>query len=441
MAHCYGKANDSNLLRMRSLLLGERSWPYYSVLILAAYAFVLGLWARLYRLGFPPRRVFDEIYFPIDARSYLQGVGFFDPHPPLGKFIIAISIAALGDDPVGWRLMPALFGCAMIGLGAVLGWYFTKQMVGALLMGAFVAAETIFIAYSRTGLLDGMLAFFVMATMLLALRARTRKQVIWVAVLLGLTISIKWAALPVALPAGYLLWRKGLLRQFVGDLYVSATIYLLIVYVGQLIRPTGGGERLVEARGLEALRDSWVLVWEWHLQALRNVSMSVPHPEASPWWSWPLMLQPIHLFTRVDARGFAILAWAIGNPVLWWSSTLAIILSFFEIVRRKFIAKAPIADHPLLPVLIGYLFLLLPWVLSSRIPFIYNYFPSYVFALLALVYWSCQIWKHEPWGQWVVVALVACVSASAGYFLPMTIGLPMSAENMQDHMWLETWRD
>jgi dolichyl-phosphate-mannose--protein O-mannosyl transferase len=80
-------------------------------------------------------------------------------------------------------------------------------------------------------------------------------------------------------------------------------------------------------------------------------------------------------------------------------------------------------------------------VLSSRIPFIYNYFPSYVFALLALVYWSCQIWKHEPWGPWVVVALAACVSASAGDFLPMTIGLPMSVENMQDHMWLEAWRD
>ena len=77
---------------------------------MTACAVVAGLWGRLRDLGFPPKRVFDEIYFPVFASKYLEGERFFDLHPPLGKFIIAASIALFGDDPIGWRLMPAVFG-------------------------------------------------------------------------------------------------------------------------------------------------------------------------------------------------------------------------------------------------------------------------------------------------------------------------------------------
>jgi dolichyl-phosphate-mannose--protein O-mannosyl transferase len=70
--------------------------------------------------------------------------------------------------------MPALFGCALLGLGAVVGWCYTKERVGALLLAALVASETILVVYSRTGLLDGILLFFVLATLLTALRAERR---------------------------------------------------------------------------------------------------------------------------------------------------------------------------------------------------------------------------------------------------------------------------
>ena len=89
---------------MKPFLTRDRSWAYFPVLLMAVFMSVVGLWARVYDLGFPGQRIWDEIYFPVMARKYLQGVGFFDLHPPLGKFIIAASIAVLGDTPLGWRL-------------------------------------------------------------------------------------------------------------------------------------------------------------------------------------------------------------------------------------------------------------------------------------------------------------------------------------------------
>src|SRR3712207_3435953 len=96
-------------------------------------------------------------------------------------------------------------------------------------MAAFVAGETFLVAYSRVGIMDGFLLFFMLATLLAALLVERKGQVLWVAVLLGLAISIKWAILMVAVPVGYILWRKELFRPFLASLWVSAVIYVAIV--------------------------------------------------------------------------------------------------------------------------------------------------------------------------------------------------------------------
>jgi dolichyl-phosphate-mannose--protein O-mannosyl transferase len=409
---------------MKMRFWARGSWSYRSMLLVAGCALAVGLWARTYNLGSPASRVFDETYFPTFAYNYLQGVPVFDLHPPLGKFVLAAGIALLGDTPRAWRFMPALFGCALLGLGAVLGWCYTKERVGALLLAAFLASETILVVYSRTGLLDGILLFFVLATLLTALRAERRGQVIWPAVLLGLSVAVKWAALGLVVPVGYVLWRKGVLKPFVGALWISVIVYVLVVYVGEI----AGGTR-------DPWR-AWIGVWEWHLYAVGGIALQVDHPWASPWWSWPLMLRPIIFFHEAHTVDRLLTIASIGNPVLWWSSTIAVVLSLGELVRRKVIARKPVADHPLAPVLLGYVALLLPWVTGTRVAFLYHYLPSYAFALLTLVYWLCRLWKYRPW---MVVAFAGCVLVTALYFLPMTMGSPMSPESLLRRAWLESW--
>ena len=159
---------------MKSILSRNSTWAYRSVFVLSVVTILIGLWARVWKLGFPGQKIWDEIYFPVMARKFLEGTYQFDLHPPLGKFIIAVGIALLGDTPVGWRLMPLLFGVALIPLGAALGWYLMRERVAALLLAAFIAGETFLIAYSRVGIMDLILLFFTLATLLAALLAERR---------------------------------------------------------------------------------------------------------------------------------------------------------------------------------------------------------------------------------------------------------------------------
>ena len=68
---------------MRSLFSHDRSWAYWSMLLVTVFAVVLGVWARIYHLGFPSRILWDEKYFPVMANKYLHGEYQFDLHPPL----------------------------------------------------------------------------------------------------------------------------------------------------------------------------------------------------------------------------------------------------------------------------------------------------------------------------------------------------------------------
>ncbi len=411
---------------MKSFLSHDRSWAYRSMLLVSVCAVALGVWARLYRLGFPDRILWDERYFPAMADKFLRGVYQFDLHPPLGKFILAVGIALLGDEPLGWRVMPALFGLALLPLVAVLGWYCLKDRVGAMLLVTFFAVETMFIVNSRTGVMDIFLVFFVLAAFLVALRAESNRQVVSSCVLLGLAIAVKWAAFPVAVPAGYVLWRKGLLRPFLGGLWISAIVYVAVVYVGALISVT--------ANPLQA----WLWTWDWHVKAAAKISSSIPHGWGSPWWSWPIMLRPIRYFYGINAEGLLQVVTAIGNPLIWWSGTLAVFAGILD-VGRKAVSRKLSADDPIIPIVLGYVFLLAPWTAGTRIPYIYNYLPIYPFAILALSYWLIKVWNRRGWGPWVVVGFAVCAVALGVYFLPLAIALPISEDDLMNRVWTDYW--
>ncbi len=411
---------------MKSILRNESPLAFGAVLVMAFVGLVAGVWGRVWSLGFPPQKMWDEIYFPVMANKYLRGVEFFDLHPPLGKFIIAWSIALFGNTPFAWRLTPAIFGCALIALAGAVGWYLFKERVAVPLVVLLFAGETILIVHSRTGVMDIFLVFFVMATFLVALWAREYGHALLTAVLLGLAISVKWAAFPVAIPVGYVLWRKGLLKPFVASLWVSVFIYLALVYVERLI--------IVTSNPFQA----WVEVWGWHLQAADKIDAAIPHSWGSPWWSWPVMLRPIRYEYLVDADARLRVVLAIGNPLVWWSSTLAVLAGLFELARRA-ISRRFDLDDPLVPIILGYVVMLLPWVPGTRVPYIYNYLPIYAFALLALAYWLVRIWRGPRLGPWLVVAFAALALATTLYYLPLATTLPIDQDALMRRILFDSW--
>jgi dolichyl-phosphate-mannose--protein O-mannosyl transferase len=199
-------------------------------------------------------------------------------------------------------------------------------------------------------------------------------------------------------------------------------IYVLVVYVGQVLIGTPD-----PAQG----------VLEWHRQAWDyQLGLTATHPWSSKWWSWPLMLRPVLFYYQNDDQGRILMITALGNPILWWASTLAAIVSLGEIIRLWFKDRGAILNHTLTPLLIGYLSFFLPWIPIHRVVFIYHYLPCYAFALLMLTYWLTKVWRCQPW---LVTLFVAIVVGISFYYLPLAMGSPITQESLNHRLWFQSW--
>ena len=109
---------------------------------------------RFWHLGHPNGIVFDEVHFVAQARHYLHGEQFLDPHPPLAKLIIAAGIMVFGDHAWAWRAGNAILGTVLVAVTYLLG----RRMMRSRLAGAFAAGaillDGMFLVDSRIAVID-----------------------------------------------------------------------------------------------------------------------------------------------------------------------------------------------------------------------------------------------------------------------------------------------
>ena len=88
------------------------------VVIVFIVVFIVAHLALLVGVTTPEKFYFDEVHYVPAARQMLEPVmpsPMLNPmHPPLAKQLIAISIRAFGDVPLGWRYPGVLFGALAI---------------------------------------------------------------------------------------------------------------------------------------------------------------------------------------------------------------------------------------------------------------------------------------------------------------------------------------
>ena len=285
------------------------------LLVLCGGLVVLGVVLRCQALGFPRGMSFDEHHFVENARNYLAGRPDWNDHPPLGKFLIAAGIRALGDNPVGWRIVPLLLGLANIALGGALAQRLFGRREAGWIAAAFFAADGFLLAYSRTALLDGMLSRAACSAPRWRSRARARREACcWRRSLPGrpprsTSAARRWRSR----------WRSRGSRSrapSAGRGLAAMTALPLVYMVTFLafgLRLTG-----LPSGPLGVLGATRKLVVS-HLAAT-----SMTHPLTSYWYTWFLPTRPITLrFDVLDhlrVRGMTML----GNLALWWGGELAI---------------------------------------------------------------------------------------------------------------------
>ena len=153
---------------------------------------------RFWHLGHPAEIVFDEVHFVGQARHYIHGESFLDPHPPLAKLLIAAGILMFGDHPWAWRLGVATVGTLMVPVTYLLGRRMFQSRMAAGLAAIFLMTDGFFLVDSRIAVIDIIyLTLAAIAYLLLfrfmQLRDRGAKRVtlVFLGIMLGLCLGSK----------------------------------------------------------------------------------------------------------------------------------------------------------------------------------------------------------------------------------------------------------
>ena len=117
------------------------------------------------------------------------------------------------------------------------------------------------------------------------------------------------------------------------------------------------------------------------------------HYFRSPWYQWPIIWWPMWYFSgtaNLPTSGMISSISCMGNPAVWWFGLVALL---YVLVRAAWKKRAPEAY---VIVLIGFASQFLPWVLVPRSTFIYHYFASVPFIILASVLMLDRLRGEDP---------------------------------------------
>lgn len=385
---------------------------------------VFVLLTRIFGLSHPQTFYFDEVYHAWTAREMLRGntaawewwntpppgFAYEWTHPPLAKLGMAAGMLVFGENPLGWRILGALFGVGSVLLVYLIGAFLFKNKTAALLASAIFALDGLPLVMSRIGMNDSYFLFFALATIYFFLN----KKIFLSSLMLGLALSSKWTAfwLVPILVGGLILFKRKPKFEYLLFLVIPSLIYVFSYL--PFFASGHSFSQFIELQGQ---------MWWYH------TGLAATHPFQSSWWSWPILYRPIWLFTQTrDALVSNI--YAMGNPLIFWFGLIAVLLTGIKGVLER--------NNKLLFLIVAYLGFFLPWALSPRIMFLYHYLPSLPFLALSSGWLFSRLWARGA--RLIVLSFLIFTFSFFIFFYPHWTGIfvPRWLDNL--YYWLPSWR-
>ena len=427
---------------------------------------------------------FDEIYHARTGYEHAHGQSTYETtHPPLGKVFMAWCIKAMGMTPFAWRFAGALCGVLMVPAMYLL----SKTLLGGVawptLCTLLLSADCMHFTQTRIATIDSFPVLFMMLMFLFMARwmkmsfyhQRLRDTFVPLAlsgVFMGLAIASKWIGCYGAVGLAvlffarlYQLWRqsvyarahegedpafaraaalfkdrgiKTILACFVFFVFVPIAIYVAS-YIPYLA-PYGGFKWNMAT--MRRLWDAQTLMLDYH------ANLVAEHYFASPWYEWPLIVKPMWYY-QADFKtpGMVSSILSFGNPAVWWTGLTGILfVLIYSIYRNALPALGAIpgredADDRAMPIIcVAFLSGYLPWVLVSRLTFIYHYFASVPWIIIATAIMLKYLARRHKKLAYALAGVLA-VAAVALFiaFYPLASGVEVPRAWCDAMNWFGGW--
>ncbi len=395
------------------------------------------------RLTLPSKPFFDEVHYLPAARAILALSHPANPeHPPLSKELLALGIAVFGDRPIGWRLLPALFGVLAFYAGMRALWFASLSRFATLAFGVLLATSFTLFVQARIAMLDiFMVGFAMVALWMFAAACREHESARWRLAIcgaaLGCAMAAKWNAAPlVVLPGLTFLavrlhsarWRfltawRG--APIGGMTLVEAAVWIgalplavyILTYWPSLLYERGA----ISAGGLIELHEKMLRLQEQPLKS---------HTYQSVWYQWAANWRPIwYLYEEIDGAQRGVLM--VGNPLTMLIGLPAIAwCGWAGAVRRRWDA---LAVFVLYAASFGF------WIVAAKdVQYFYHYVLPSCFLMAGLALALDELWLRG-WRR-LTLGVLAVSCAMFAYFWPILTAAKLAGErSFLQYAWLDSW--
>lgn len=402
-------------------------------LLFAFAALALFLW----RITDPAKLDFDETHY-VPATRTLMSLAWLPnaEHPPLAKFLIGLGMTLFGDDPLGWRIMSAFAGTALVFAGVMAARWLLGTRSAAIMTGALLLFSQTLYIQARIAMLDIFMASFLMLAFWMFLGAAhgnfaSRIRLALTGLFLGLAVACKWTAIPLVATANlaFLLlgWRALVPQPEKRRMLLAGFAWLgpfaVLVYLATFVPYMTLHDQPVSLGG--------IIPFQLEMLTLQSSPMA-SHPYQSRWWQWVLDQRPIWYFYE-PVNGIQRGVLMIGNPAIMWGGLAALVAGVHAGVREG-------ARILLVPVLLWAAALSFFVIIPKPVQFYYHYFvPS-----LLLCFASAGALDHYFWRQgnrlvpWLAIGFAGLLFVE---FYPIISAAALSGPQAFNHwMWFDSWR-
>jgi len=407
---------ESTMIKFPKIALsksGARKWLW----VIIIFAFV----TRVGWLASPKSEYFDEVYHAFTAKLILhsdpkawewwnpnpEGFAYEWTHPPLAKLGMALGMKIFGETPLGWRFPGAILGAVSVFLIYKIAKELFNDEPLALMSAAFFSLDGLTLTMSRIGMNDMYLLTFVLASIYFFLKKKDFAS----AVMFGLAISSKWSAAWAVPVFGilFLVIRKKFSPSLIWFFIIPPVVYILSYF-----------QMFLTGHNFEIFVGVQKQMWWYH------TNLVATHPYTSSWWSWPLDVRPVYLYTSDEVGGWVARIYNLGNPIVFWFGLLSVATSLIYSFLEK--------NKKLAAIVFSYMVFFVPWAASPRIMFFYHYLPSLPFLAIAAGYVLRRSTRRLRIGIFVASLLVFI------YFYPHWAGIQIPLWLDKSYYWFSSWR-